>query len=57
MTRKKVREHLFQMLFVLDFYPARRVRQPVDTFLEEFASHSESAKGESRKVLKRCVQS
>ena len=27
MTRKKVREHLFQMLFVLDFYPAEEYHQ------------------------------
>ena len=51
MTRKKVREHLFQMLFVLDFYPAEELDSQVDTFLEGLGSHSESAKGESEEGL------
>ena len=53
MTRKKVREHLFQMLFVLDFYPAEELDSQVDTFLEGLGSHSESAKGESEEGLEK----
>ena len=53
MTRKKVREHLFQMLFVLDFYPAEELDSQVDTFLEGLGSHSESAKGESEENLEK----
>ena len=52
MTRKKVREHLFQMLFVLDFYPAEELDSQVDTFLEGLGSQSEEGLEKVRAELK-----
>ena len=53
MTRKKVREHLFQMLFVLDFYPEDELKGQVQVFLEELPVNSETAAKESEEGLKK----
>lgn len=53
MTRKKVREHLFQMLFVLDFYPEDELKEQVQVFLEELPVNSETAAKESEEGLKK----
>ncbi len=53
MTRKKVREHLFQMLFVLDFYPEAELDHQVSAFLEDLAGHSDAAKEETEENLEK----
>ena len=38
MTRKKVREHLFKLLFLLDFYPKTELDDQVSTYLSDIGN-------------------
>lgn len=55
MTRKKVREHLFKMLFLLDFYPKAELDDQVSTYLKDIADAAEETQeglGKVREELK-----
>lgn len=46
MTRKKVREHLFVMLFRVDFHQREELEEQVSIYLEEMEHASKAAKTE-----------
>lgn len=46
MTRKKVREHLFVMLFRVDFHQREELDEQVSVYLEELDNASKAAKKE-----------
>ena len=43
MTRKKVREHLFKLLFLLDFYPKTELDDQVSTYLSDIGNDADAA--------------
>lgn len=51
MTRKKVREHLFRMLFAIDFHQREELSQQADAYLEKLCNDSELIKKESPEKL------
>lgn len=48
MTRKKIREHLFVMLFRVDFHHKEELEEQVAIYMEEMANASKAAKKEIR---------
>lgn len=48
MTRKKLREHLFLMLFRMDFYEGTDLSEQISLYLEELEEASEEEKQELR---------
>ena len=53
MTRKKVREHLFKMLFLLDFYSREELDSQASRYLEEEVCHNGAAEGETEESLEK----
>ena len=53
MTRKKVREHLFKMLFLLDFYSREELDSQASRYLEEEVRHNGAAEGETEESLEK----
>lgn len=56
MTRKKVREHLFKMLFLLDFYPKAELDDQVSTYLADIADAAEETQEGLEKVREELKQ-
>ena len=56
MTRKKVREHLFKMLFLLDFYPKTELDDQVSTYLKDIADAAEEPQEGLEKVCEELKQ-
>lgn len=56
MTRKKVREHLFKMLFLLDFYPKAELDDQVSTYLADIADAAEEKQEGLEKVREELKQ-
>ncbi len=56
MTRKKVREHLFKMLFLLDFYPKAELDDQVSTYLKDIADAAEETQEGLEKVREEMKQ-
>ncbi len=56
MTRKKVREHLFKMLFLLDFYPKAELDDQVSTYLKDIADAAEETQEGLEKVREELKQ-
>lgn len=56
MTRKKVREHLFKMLFLLDFYPKAELDNQVSTYLKDIADAAEETQEGLEKVREELKQ-
>lgn len=46
MTRKKIREHLFVMLFRVDFHQKEELAEQVSIYMEEMENASKTAKAE-----------
>lgn len=56
MTRKKVREHLFKMLFLLDFYPKAELDDQVSKYLKDIADAAEETQEGLEKVREELKQ-
>ncbi|MDO4165849.1 MAG: transcription antitermination factor NusB [Eubacteriales bacterium] len=48
MTRKEMREHLYRMLFRMDYYQGEDLSEQLELYLEELAEASDSEKQELR---------
>lgn len=53
MTRKKVREHLFKMLFLLEFYSREELDSQASKYLEEEVRHNSAAEGVTEESLEK----
>ena len=52
MTRKKVREHLFKLLFLLDFYPKTELDDQVSTYLSDIGNDADVAEETQERLEK-----
>ena len=52
MTRKKVREHLFKLLFLLDFYPKTELDDQVSTYLSDIGNDADAAEETQERLEK-----
>ena len=52
MTRKKVREHLFKLLFLLDFYPKTELDDQVSTYLSDIVNDADAAEESQERLEK-----
>ena len=52
MTRKKVREHLFKLLFLLDFYSKTELDDQVSTYLSDIGNDADAAEESQERLEK-----
>lgn len=56
MTRRKVREHLFAMLFCLDFHPPEELPEQISLYLEEIENLPEKIRNELEEKFQGIVE-